>query len=97
MADTYTYNDDQNGRMMVPPQPIAPAQMSTWDWIRNNRMAVIIGIAVLAGLIWWFCMRKSDNGANVSTTINVPPAPGATVVNPPNGIRLTKVRGGSMY
>ena len=104
MADTYNYNDDQNGRVMAPSQPLTPQslpphQVGMWDWIRNNRMAVIIGILILAGLIWWFCMRKTDVGSSVSTTVNVPPGPNAapTVVNPGNGLRLTKVRGGSMY
>ena len=105
MADTY--NDDQNVRALVPPQqqvppPIIPpqTQRSVWDWIRENRVAVIIGILILIGLIWWFCMRKNGNGngANVSTTINVPPSQSTAVTRQADALRLTKVRGnGNMY
>lgn len=94
MENTY-YNDDQNGPVMMPPQqPLA--QRSLWDYLRENKGMVILGVLVLAALIWWFCMRKNQDGnANVAT-VNVPPGTGATVVNP-NGFRVTRVRGGGMF
>jgi len=95
MADTYMY--DQNSQMtqqqqnqMQPLQP--PVQKSLWDTIKQNKMAVIIGLLVLAGLIWWFCMRKNtDSGEAANVSVNLP----ATTPTVPNASRLnlTKVRG----
>ena len=99
MADTYMY-DDQNGRVaqqqnqMQPLQP--PAQKSMWDTIKQNKMAVIIGLLVLAGLIWWFCMRKNtDAGAAANVSVNLPNQTPVVASVPANSrLNLTKVRGG---
>ena len=104
MADTN--NDDQNRVLIAPQQQTPPpiitpqAQSNMWDWVRRNRIAVIIGIIILIALIWWFCMRKGKdaNGANVSTNITIPPGQSTTVSKQPESLRLTKVRAnGNMY
>lgn len=82
MEGTY---DDQNGRMLVPPQgpQLVQKQKTIWDCISEHRMAVIIGIIIIAVLVWWFCIRK---------------APGAEAGGPASanntGLRVNKVRGG---
>ncbi|XWV26019.1 hypothetical protein QJ857_gp1061 [Tupanvirus soda lake] len=95
------YNDDQNRPLMPmqPIQPIQPVQPATgsggfMDYVRNNRMTVIIAVLILIGLIWWFCMRKPD-GANVNITTNVPSATPAVPATNPSGIQVTKTRLGS--
>lgn len=96
MADTYPY-DDQNGRLAQQNQlqPLqAPPQRSLWETIKQNKLAVIIGLLILAGLIWWFCMRKTtDSGAAANVSVNLPATPTVATV-PGNKLNLTRVRGG---
>lgn len=69
-----SYADERDVR-----QPIIPVQPtssnSVMDWIRRNKILVLIGIIILIILLYWFCFRKGKlgdrgdlKGGNVKTT-----------------------------
>lgn len=61
MATNYDPNYDPNEQQM------APVQNKTFmDYVKENKLMVILAILVLAGLIWWFCMRKGDALASLT-------------------------------
>lgn len=70
------YDEDTRRAMippMVPPVP-APASKGIMNFIKNNKLTVIIAILILIAVIWWFCMRKGD--VTKTTTTTTAKAPG---------------------
>jgi len=84
------YNDDQNKDLVVV-QPNKSASNSFMDYIRNNKLIVLIVILILIALIWYFCFKKPKKTIN-SVTTNVPA--GTNVIPTANASRLqvTKTR-----
>ncbi|MEM3062877.1 MAG: hypothetical protein QW303_04970 [Nitrososphaerota archaeon] len=85
MTDTY---DDQNKRSLVPLQQGVQPRKNFWDFLRENRVAVVIGLVIIIGLVWWFCIKRSE-GETSGATVQPSSSQGMT-----GGIRLTRVRGG---
>ena len=91
-----TYRDERDRQIVLPPyppvQPPVPASGGFMDWIKNNKLAFLIGILILAGLIWYFFMRKPA-GANINVTTNVPS--GYTPTTKPATLQVHKTRVGT--
>ncbi|AFX92710.1 hypothetical protein CE11_00684 [Megavirus courdo11] len=70
------YNEDLNRQMMAlqPAQPVQPAQTSGgfMDFIKNNKLTVLIIVLIIAALIWWFCFRKPKDVAAVNGAVFTP-------------------------
>ena len=84
-----TYNDDPN-RAQLPIQR-APQSSTFMDYIRQNKIAVLIIIVVIIALLWWFCMRKSGTNIVVNTPVPVVNGNGSN----PN-VKVVRSRG-SLY
>lgn len=85
-----TYDETNRGMMPVQPAPTPSKSGGIMDFIRNNKILVIIIILIIIGLIYWFCIRK--NSQNVTTNITTP---GPSSSMNPSKINVTRTRSGS--
>ena len=84
------YNDPDNQMLPIQPAP-APAPTGGFvNFVKNNKLAVAIGLLLLIGLIWWFCIRKKT-GTPTVTNISTSPNLATNGTN----IKITKTRPGA--
>lgn len=55
-----------------PPQiQVKQEDTGFWHWIKHNKLATIIIILIIIGLIWWFCYKKGA-GMDDATQVTLP-------------------------
>ena len=65
---TNGYQDDNTQTPPPQVQPIVTKSPSIMDYIRSHKLLIFIAIVIIAGLIWWFCIRKNGNGSTSASS-----------------------------
>lgn len=97
-----SYNDDQrNVASLAPTLPLQPITVqpkcnSFMDYVRNNKVTVLIAALIIIFLLYWFCFRKSgpSTPAPTETKINItaPSAANTVAKGAVPSISINKVR-----
>lgn len=63
------YNEEQNPQIM----PLQPAKSGGFmEYVKNNKVTVFIVILIIIGLIWWFCIKKTNGKTGLSKSTGTP-------------------------
>lgn len=100
-----TYQQDPNNQQIqtaaVAQPPVQPSpDRSMMTYIKDNKWLILIGILILAALIWWFCIRKkaasgTDIGNAAATNAQAAAAGTGANATTNSGIRMAKTRLGN--